>query len=220
MAMDTKEKKNSDRAKATRKHIVEAYLHLMQHRHWARISVKDLCEEAAVTRGTFYQYYNSIKDLMEIIENETLYEIQSVLTKAMQNFKPASVLFTSDFDRDYSIDPSQFTIAWFRYCMDNKDKMYALLNKEFTDGQFVARVEQIIARNIAYFMKSDGLPNDVFHRQYVRLYTSNYIYGFFSWISDAEADTMTPEDMAIVVDSIRTGGIYTARRTRMRDYTK
>ncbi len=218
MSAGNKEKKSSDRALATKNHIETSFLSLMRHHHWDRITVKQLCDEAAVTRGTFYQYFSGITDLMETIENDTICEIQTTLSKAMQTFKPSNVLFTSDFDRDFNIKPSRFTITWFQYCQENSEKLYSLLNLEYSEHLFVNRVEQIIAHHLSYTMKCEGLPNDVFRRQYLNLYTGLYIKAFYSWVNDEEMKLLSPEDMALVVDSIRTGGLYAARRTRMETF--
>ncbi len=216
MATAKKESKNTDRAQATRNHIIQTYLKLMLHRNWNRISVKELCAEAAITRGTFYQYFDSMTDLMDGIENTTLGEIEAVLRAARLEFKPQRVLYASDFDRDYSNTPSEYSVRWFEYCKAHPLKMLALMNREFGDVRFIDRVQQFLSQAISHSMNSEGLPNDAFRQQYLSLYTDMYVNAIFTWLqSESNADPLTPMDMAVVLDSIRTGGLYMARRNRL-----
>lgn len=217
MTASKKEVRGSDRALATRNHIIQSYLKLMQHRVWNRISVKDLCIEASVTRGTFYQYFDSIVDLMENIEASVIADLQKIMTRANQTFKPQKVLYTADFDRDYDNEPSIYSVAWFRYCRENPLKMRSLLNPEYSDSLFISRIRQILSQYLSNSMHYEGLPDDAYRYQYLTLYTSMHLNGVFSWIGDGYEDVLTPEDMAMVVDSVRTGGLYTARRNRMSD---
>ena len=214
-----KETKSSERAQATRNHIINTYLKLMRHHVWNRITVKNLCEEAAVTRGTFYQYFDSIIDLMENIENETLSEIQAELYAAKQQFKPARVLYTPDFDRDYNVRPSEYSLRWFRYCQKNAGKLLALLDREFSDKLFIDRVRQILSHGLEHSMNYEGLPDDAFRFQYLTLYTDMYLNAVFSWLATDSGRQLTAEDIALVAESIRTGGLYTARRNRMEDFS-
>ena len=220
MATARKESRTSDRAQATRSHIMQTYLRLMLHRDWNRISVKELCAEAAVTRGTFYQYFDSMIDLMENIENETITEIQAVLNNATLEFKPQRVLYATDFDRDYNNVPSEYSLQWFKYCEANATKLLAMMNREHGDVLFIDRIRQIISKALAHSMNYEGLPNDAFRHQFLTLYTDMYINAVFSWIKDGYRDKLSARDMAVVVDSIRTGGLYTARRDRMEDLSK
>lgn len=53
--------------KVTKIHIVlqRALLVMLNHRSFAKISVNDLCEEAMISRSTFYVYFDDKFDLLE-----------------------------------------------------------------------------------------------------------------------------------------------------------
>jgi AcrR family transcriptional regulator len=215
--MVKREKKTSDRAQTTRNHIINSYLKLMHHKSWNRITVKELCEEASVTRGTFYQYFDSISDLMETIEESTLKEIHSLFNAARQNFKPANVLYTSDFDRDFSSEKAPYTVAWFKYCDENEIKVTALFNIEKSDHDFIDKVKEIILSHLSYYASIEGLPDDAIGYQLLSNTADVYIFSIYTWFERKEADHITYQDIASIVDSIRTGGIYIARRNRLKD---
>ena len=63
------------RSEQTRKRIEQTYLNLIFEKKWDRITVKELCSRANITRGTFYQYYGDIYELMEQIQDSILQEM-------------------------------------------------------------------------------------------------------------------------------------------------
>ena len=63
------------RSEQTRKRIEQTYLNLIFEKKWDRITVKELCSRANITRGTFYQYYGDIYELMEHIQDSIMQEM-------------------------------------------------------------------------------------------------------------------------------------------------
>ena len=53
------------KSEQTRKRIVHTFLSLIEEKKWDKITVKELCARSEITRGTFYQYYSDIYELME-----------------------------------------------------------------------------------------------------------------------------------------------------------
>lgn len=76
-----KEKKDDRRIRYTKKVIRESFVHLLSQKPIARITVKEICEEADVNRSTFYAHYTGPDDLMEKIKQEVLDEINSWLNR-------------------------------------------------------------------------------------------------------------------------------------------
>ena len=48
-----------------------------REKKWDKITVKELCARSEITRGTFYQYYSDIYELMEQIQETLLKDIQT-----------------------------------------------------------------------------------------------------------------------------------------------
>jgi len=57
-------KKNDLRSRYTRQVLSESLVSLIQEKPFEKVTVKELCEKAAVNRATFYTYYSDIHDLM------------------------------------------------------------------------------------------------------------------------------------------------------------
>ena len=54
----------------TRRVIRESLYKLLEKKHLAQITVKELCQEADINRATFYRNYQDIYDLYEKLEEE------------------------------------------------------------------------------------------------------------------------------------------------------
>jgi len=73
------EKKDDRRIRYTKRVIQESFVHLLSRKPIAKITVKEICEEADVNRSTFYAHYRDPYDLMQKIKQDVLVEIQSWL---------------------------------------------------------------------------------------------------------------------------------------------
>lgn len=71
------EKKDDRRIRYTKRVIQESFVHLLSLKPIAKITVKEICEQADVNRSTFYAHYQDPYDLMQKIKQEVLLEIHS-----------------------------------------------------------------------------------------------------------------------------------------------
>ncbi|MCD8364320.1 MAG: TetR/AcrR family transcriptional regulator [Clostridiales bacterium] len=58
------EKKPDRRIKKTRKSLYDAFYNLLKRKDYSDITVRELTEEADLTRKTFYLHYNTLNDLL------------------------------------------------------------------------------------------------------------------------------------------------------------
>ena len=70
---------NDHRIKVTKMLIRKAFLSLLEKKPIQSISVKELCEEAGLNRGTFYSHYSDIYKLKEDIEEDMLQGFRQAL---------------------------------------------------------------------------------------------------------------------------------------------
>lgn len=63
----------------TNRAIKEAFLTLLKQKSFDNISVKNLCDMAMISRGTFYLHYQDKYDLADTIENDAIEELEPFL---------------------------------------------------------------------------------------------------------------------------------------------
>ena len=67
------------RVRKTRGQLRQGLVRLMREKSIQDITVKELCEECDINRGTFYLHYTDVYQLLHSIEDELLVEFERVL---------------------------------------------------------------------------------------------------------------------------------------------
>lgn len=105
--MENTAHKPDRRVARTKKAIKNAFAELMSEKEISEITVKDIAETADVNRKTFYNYYNSVYDIVNEIENELVLAFDNVLSnidfkQEMKNpygiFEKLTGVINQDFD--------------------------------------------------------------------------------------------------------------------------
>ncbi len=73
------EKKADYRVVLTQKMFKAAFLKLLNDKPIQEITIRELCAEAGVNRGTFYSHYEDIYDLLHHIEDEMFEELKNTM---------------------------------------------------------------------------------------------------------------------------------------------
>lgn len=63
---------SNPRVKRTKSYLKEALIELLDSEDFDKVTVKSICEKAAVNRSTFYAYYSCPRDLIDEIEADIL----------------------------------------------------------------------------------------------------------------------------------------------------
>lgn len=65
---------NDARVRVTKEMLHRSLLRMLSEQPISKISVKDLCEQAGINRGTFYLHYERPQDVLKEIENDFISE--------------------------------------------------------------------------------------------------------------------------------------------------
>lgn len=195
----------SKKSEQTKTNIIQAYIHLMAKKSWDRITVKELCVEAAITRGTFYQYYNSIYDLMEQIEQPLLQELEDKYRKTgLHTKRPAEMKpFRAATD---CAPPASFSY-WLQLCQENKETMRALLS-ENGDQYFVSKTKVILGEYINQMMNYDGMPEDGLRSHFHKAFVELHLLTARTWLSSDEVEFLSMNEILSVLNTLRVGANY------------
>jgi AcrR family transcriptional regulator len=113
--MTDNEAKDSRKTRYTKMALRDSLIELMQTRSILNISVKELCDQADISRSTFYGYYKDQYDLLKQIEDGTLTALEDMLKK---------------YDTKGSArDMKQMVEEILKYIADNSNSIQVLLSE-------------------------------------------------------------------------------------------
>ncbi len=112
--MNEDTKKEDRRVRRTRKILTQALTELLQRKQVNEITVKELTDLADMNRGTFYQYYRDIYDMLEKIQDEM--------------FEKLDAIFSLPKDGDVTEQTGPILMDLFRFIEENQEMCRVLLS--------------------------------------------------------------------------------------------
>lgn len=111
------------RFKKTELAIKESFFHLLKIKNSSEITVAEISRHALLGRGTFYQHYKSIDDLVKTIEEEAISHMEKIYDQNAQDKKIENV--------------SCLIVYLIEYFDKNKDNLLLLIRN--SNGEFTSR---------------------------------------------------------------------------------
>lgn len=206
MSEQPKTRKTS-KAAQTRERIITAYLELIPGKKWDKISVKDLCTKSDITRGTFYQYFNDIYDLMQHIQDTLMQEMVQMYGAIPQ--RPAGAPLTAQvFDERFNCNPPRELECWFEFCSKNKKPMAVLLDPKNGDSYFVKKMKALLLEQINDMMDRDGMPHDNLRDHFLKIFIELHFLSARTWLDAAEGDFLSVDEIINLLNTMRVGANY------------
>ncbi len=200
-------KGRNSRSESTKKHIETAYLTLMLEKKWDRISVIELCKAAGITRGTFYQYFDDIYDVIEKIEAALMEDLTSRFKACTAGYGPGFSI--SRFPDRFDLEPPGIFREWFSFCREHSTAMYPLLDRKKGDTRFIRRIRSVIQDNINILMDHDGMPNDELRAHFVSVLSEMHFLAAQGWLSGADDGIrLDDSDIVSLLNTMRVGSVY------------
>ena len=75
----------------TRERIVEAFFSLYEGRALREVTVGEVAAAAHVNRSTFYEYFDSVYDLLDQVEKELVEKVRQTASEAIGEGSPLDV---------------------------------------------------------------------------------------------------------------------------------
>ena len=213
MARNTDIQKTSKSAQ-TKRHIVSTFLSLMDTKPWEKISVIEICRAAEITRGTFYQYFGDIYDLVEQLEHALLTDLKDRFDRILPRSNRCR---TEDFLTKYDCNPPRSFLTWFEFCRDHRDAVIALLDRKNGDLYFVRKLKMLLKDNIERVMDEDGAANDELRAHFVSVFMELHILSAQTWLEtkDEAGEYLSVEDIVNLLNTMRVGGQFLAYKEQM-----
>lgn len=172
-----------NRVRYTKMVLQQALLKILQNKHIDKVTIKELCEEAKVNRGTFYLHYATPNDLLMEIE-------QQFIDENMAMFSPY-------FDGGYE---TSYMASLFAGILKNRDLCRIIMGKN-GNPRFIERIQKMIRPYVV-----DGWCKEF--PKYDRM-DLDYVYDFvfsgsmrliLSWIDDNHG--LSTEELANRLDRL------------------
>ena len=112
----------------TDKAIIQALIRLLKTKRFEQITVKDILEEAPVSRGTFYAHFHDKYEIAERMQQMYL----SVVRQAMQDFRALQPRAISEFIRKMSEQQHELGHTLLQIHTDQVD-LLKHINQEMQD---------------------------------------------------------------------------------------
>lgn len=181
--------KHAEMTIRTRQNLIEAFWNLISQSSLNKITVSSITKEAGYNRGTFYEYFKDIPDLLEQIENEMIEELTKQVHEKFNHRLPFDLQILS---RECAIILGRFD-----------DKLFLLLN-ENGDPSFSARFKEKFMHEIMNFF--DFGENDRY-KDYIIAYCYSALIGIrLHWCKSGKEISF--EEIVYITQTLITSGVF------------
>lgn len=162
-------RKQPEQTAQTRKKLMDSFWKLYCEGGIDRVTVGAVAKDAGYNRGTFYEYFTDVYDLLDQLENELLGELERNATVIIGSGIPRSL-------HEFSMQCAQLFAA------DN-DRVLVLLG-ERGDPQFSGKMRRVL---LPFFMRIAGLSEDDPNVKYLAAFVFHATLGLLGqWRDDGK----------------------------------
>jgi len=180
--------KRIDITAQTKQNIMDAFWDLYCEKRIEKITVKEISHKAGYNRGTFYEYFSDVYDVLDLIENSlipTLHELPPITTPSGTIGMPLDV----------------FLNIWERNA-----KYYSVLLGDNGDPAFVSKLKNSIKPTILNAFVNN--PNiNMRELDYTLEYTLTAMIGIMSYWFRTEDDT-TKDELFNLIRKLMEDGVF------------
>lgn len=180
------------RTRVTQLLIRKAFTELLKTKPIQSISIKELCEEAGINRGTFYTHYSDIYQLLHKIEDEMLVDFEKSLEPMLSA-------------ENKQLNPVELSTEIFQCLKDNSDVCIMTLG-DYGDKEFALKLinigrEKCVETYSRYFKNTT--PQQI---EYFYAFASAGCMGLLQkWVADGMS--CSAAEMAQMAESLMIHGV-------------
>ncbi len=170
------------RIKRTRRELENALVRLLKTKNIQNISVKELADEADITRATFYQHYSNPYDMLTEMQERILEQVQEIITRTTGG------------------DSYSFFLQLFNYLSEDNVKA-EILSFDNGHGSGYERIGNAIHNNYMLRWDENFSGSQLKRYEYYRYYI---VFGCIAvvenWVNNGKQES--PEEMAKITFSV------------------
>lgn len=186
--------KYKDTSTQTRQNLIDAFWELYCNKRIEKITVREITLKAGYNRGTFYEYFLDIYDVLEQIEKSLLTEIED--------------LPSLNHDMEHSTIPINSFIKLY----SRSSKYYTVLLGDNGDPAFAGKIKNGIK---AKLMKQFAIDKEQFlHVDYALEYMLSAMIGILTyWFKNGE--NMSQENLVKLIYTMMDNKMITELETKL-----
>lgn len=203
------------KAEQTRAKIIDTFLDLMTVKKWDKITVKEICGAAAITRGTFYQYFSDIYDLMEQIQDALIDDVTRRYNRISS--QPVAAFPLEQFPDKFDYTAPESLRTWFNFCNENHKAIAALLDPEKGDEYFCKKIRAKLCDYINDMMDHDGMASDSLRNYFLKVFLELHFLVARTWLTTDSDEFLSSDDLIQLLNSMRVGANYITWKSQTSD---
>ena len=174
-----------------RQHLFEeSLLQLMRIKDYSSITVKDICAQADIPRRTFYHYFDSKEELLDLVIENTML--------------PGFLTAMFEFDSGYGAMKQSF-VRFFRFFnQENRERLRLLLDNGHQSRLIAYTTQWAIAENIRMPQQNEFTPKHIRIAQIIG--SASFFSLLFYWCRNDYRES--PEEMAECIVWFLTKPLY------------
>jgi AcrR family transcriptional regulator len=182
-------KKQPQITEQTKQNMIDAFWSFYSHKRIEDITVKEITEKAGYNRGTFYEYFTDVYDVLEQIENS--------LIPGIDELPP--VKKPSDSTGDLPIDI-------FLKMYERNNKYYSILLGEKGDPAFAGKLKRAVKPIIRNAYNEKNI--DMTEMDYILEFILSAMIGILGyWFK--ENKSLSAEKLIALIYDLMEGGVLT-----------
>ncbi|MDH6365637.1 AcrR family transcriptional regulator [Enterococcus sp. PF1-24] len=180
-------KKQPEITAMTKKKIKDSFWQLYQNKRIDKITVREVMDKAGYNRGTFYEYYTDVYDVLEQLENELLPNPDNM---------PLAPIVAGSHEGNFGFN------EFFKFYEENNEYFTVLLG-EHGDASFLAKIKKSVKPIIKQGLIAKG-TEDNFELDVMIEYNLSAMLGVFNlWFTSKDRPSMEE-----FVDSVYKAGHF------------
>lgn len=173
----------------TRQNIIDAFWSLYCEKRIEKITVKEIASKAGYNRGTFYEYFTDVYNVLEQIENSLIPSLDELPPLAT----PTGTI--------------GMRLDMFLKLYEDNSKYYSVLLGDKGDPAFASKLKNSIKPTIKQVF-TDKPNADLEELDYILEYTLSAMIGVMSyWYRKRQADTLSSDKLLDLVYRLMEYGV-------------
>lgn len=177
------DKKNTE----TIKQLYQSLITLSYTKDIDLIHVKELVQNASISRSTFYTYFSNIDEMIMKLEDQLLDKLPTSSQIQIQ---------------DHGNIKKAWIKQWFLYYRDHQEALNMLLGPH-GHGQFYQKIKDVLISELDRQMNQDGYPDDSLRKYFQSAYAENFLRLAMEWTQKKYKDDLDVSSLCQIALALR-----------------